>query len=238
MNIYPAIDILNGNAVRLKYGDYNRVTIYGTPYEMIDKWESQGAKFIHIVDLNGARADHQTNAAVIEKIAKISTSSLQVGGGIRTMSDIIRYFDCGVDRVIMGSACISDPELIKQAVEKYGADRIICGADAKNGKVAVNGWLENTTTTLSELCIKMKALGVRNVIYTDISRDGALNGSNTEEITSLIRNTSMNIIASGGINSLDNIVQLKNVGAYGAILGKALYENVFSLKEAISVAEE
>ena len=238
MNIYPAIDILDKRAVRLKRGDYSEVTVYGTPLEMKDRWETQGARFIHIVDLNGARSDHNTNFCVIEELAKNAKASLQVGGGIRTMSDIIRYFDCGVDRVILGSACVNDPQLIEDAVNKYGSERIICGADAKNGKIAVSGWLESTQISLVELCNKMRDLGVRNVISTDISKDGMLSGSDTAEIGRLIDETGMNVIASGGINSIENLKQLKQIGAYGAILGVALYENKISLADALRAAEE
>ena len=238
MIIYPAIDILDGNAVRLKYGDYSQVTVYGKPEEMLRKWEDCGAEYVHIVDLNGARSDHDTNAKTIESIAKTTGLSMQVGGGIRTMSDIIRYFDCGVDRVILGSACVSDPELIEQAVARFGSERIVCGADAKNGRIATEGWLKSTNVTLLELCKKMKSSGVSTVICTDISKDGALNGTNTDNISAIKQYVDMNVIASGGISKLDDIIKIKTLGAYGAIIGRALYENKFKLDEAIATAKE
>ena len=154
------------------------------------------------------------------------------------MSDIIRYFDCGVDRVILGSACVSDPELIEQAVARFGSERIVCGADAKNGRIATEGWLKSTNVTLLELCKKMKSSGVSTVICTDISKDGALNGTNTDNISAIKQYVDMNVIASGGISKLDDIIKIKTLGAYGAIIGRALYENKFKLDEAIATAKE
>ena len=238
MNIYPAIDILDGNAVRLKYGDYSKVTVYGKPFEMLRKWEDSGAKFAHIVDLNGARSDHENNAKIIEQLAKSTKLSIQVGGGIRSISDIIRCFDCGIDRVILGSACVSNQDFIKEAIALYGENRIICGADAKNGYISTEGWTASTNITLTELCKQLKSLGVTTVICTDISKDGALCGTNTENITAIRNITNMNVIASGGISCIAGIEDVKNLGAYGAIIGRALYENKFSLEDALAAAKE
>lgn len=238
MIIFPAIDILDGNAVRLKYGDYSKVTIYGTPAEMIRKWEECGAEYVHIVDLNGARADHKTNAKTIENLANSSKLSIQVGGGIRTMSDIIRYFDCGVDRVILGSACVNNTELLQDALMRFGGDKIICGADTKNGKIATDGWLKTSDISLVDLCKQMKSMGATTVICTDIAKDGALSGTNTENISEVISNTGMNVIASGGVSTFEDIEKVKKLGAYGVILGRSLYEKRFTLEEALAAAKE
>lgn len=238
MIVYPAIDIFNGNAVRLTSGDYNKCKVYGTPSEMAEKWESLGAEYIHIVDLNGARGEKTDNIKIIEKLAVSAKCRLQVGGGVRSMSDITRYLDCGVYRIVLGSACVNDIDLVRSAIELYGSEHIACGVDSRNGKVAVNGWLSDSEKTTCDVCSDMRNAGVSVAICTDISRDGSLSGVNKEQIFELTKTAGMNIIASGGVNSLDDVKLLKKYGASGVIIGKALYEKRFSLPDALAVAKE
>lgn len=236
MNIYPAIDILDGKAVRLLKGDYNKVTVYGEPIEMAALWREQGGDFMHIVDLNGARGDAARNVKAIQKIVQTYDMDVQVGGGIRTMSDIAVYLDSGINRVILGSVCFQNPKVVEDAVIRYGANRIVCGVDAKQDRVAIHGWIDETEKRPVDLCLQMKEIGVRTIIYTDISRDGTLSGVNVAATKKLTEDTHMNIIASGGVASLEDIALLQSNHIYGAILGKALYEKKFTLMEALEIA--
>lgn len=237
MVIYPAIDILDEKAVRLLKGDYNKVTVYGEPLEMAELWREQGGRYMHIVDLNGARGDGKRNVKSILKIMQTYDLDVQVGGGIRTMSDIAQYLDNGISRIILGTVCFSNPKLVEDAVLKYGSDKIVCGVDAKKDRVVVHGWIDETEKRPLEMCLQMKELGVKNIIYTDISRDGTLMGVNVEDTRNLQRTTHMNIIASGGVSSLEDLEVLNNSKISGVILGKALYEKRFSLKQAIEISK-
>lgn len=238
MIVFPAIDVLNECAVRLINGDYSRYKIYGNPIETAEKWESLGAEYIHIVDLNGARGERTKNINIIKHIARSSKCKIQVGGGIRSMSDIEHYFDNNVERIVLGSACIENPEFVRDAVNKFGSERIICGIDFRCGKVATNGWLKQSSKTAESVCKEMRRLGVTTAICTDIARDGILSGVNIEQIVSLAQLVGLKIIASGGVCSLNDIELLKQNGIDGVIVGKALYENRFSLNEALYVAKE
>ncbi len=234
MKIFPAIDLIDGKAVRLIKGDYGKVKEYDSDVTSVAKrFYEDGARFLHIVDLNGAKDGGTRNFNVIEKIVAATGMFCEVGGGIRSIDSIKSYLDCGVGRVILGTAAFNDPIMLNQAVEMYG-DKICVGVDTKNGAVAIKGWLEVTRTDGIEFCKNMKNIGVKNIIYTDIAKDGMLSGTNLDVYSKLSEIEGLNITASGGISSLDEIVSLKNMGIDAAILGKALYEGVLNLKNVIN----
>lgn len=233
MKLYPAIDLKDGNCVRLLQGDYNEVTIYGSsPAEMAKKWESLGGTYLHIVDLDGAKEGKGINDAAIRQIVAAVQIPIELGGGIRTLEDIKRQLDQGVGRVILGSAAIKNKGLVKEAIETFGADKIVVGVDAKGGKVAVEGWLEVTDTTALSFCKELEAIGVTTVIYTDIAKDGMMQGPNIEETAKLVEATQLDIIASGGVSSMEDLERLEAIGVHGAIIGKALYIGAIDLREA------
>lgn len=236
MKLYPAIDLKEGQCVRLLQGNYNEVTVYGNhPADMAKKWEQLGGDYLHIVDLDGAKSGKSINAEAIKEIVNTVTIPIEVGGGIRTLEDIKVQLARGVDRVILGSAAIKNKGLVKEAIDCFGADKIVIGVDAKNGKVAVEGWLEVTDTTALDFCQALEKLGVETVIYTDIAKDGMMQGPNIEETKKLVENTKLKIIASGGVSSLEDLKALHRIGVYGAIIGKALYTNAISLEEATAL---
>lgn len=238
MKIFPAIDLLNGEAVRLFKGDYNQKTVYAkNPLDMINVFKSDGAKNLHVVDLNAAKEGTLANFDVIEKIATQSNMFLQVGGGVRTISRIEKYLLAGVNRVILGTAAVQNFDFVKEAVLKFG-NKIAVGVDAKNGFVAINGWCETTDVSGPEFCKKCADIGVGTIIYTDISKDGALQGTNLEIYDELSAIKGLNIIASGGVSFLSEIEHLANKNLYGAIVGKAIYEKKLSLADCIRVAEK
>lgn len=237
MKIFPAIDIMNGGCVRLFQGDYGRKTAYAvTPYGAAEKFCGEGASYLHIVDLDGARYGRAANAAVIKEIVSSFGLKVEVGGGIRTFGQIEDYLSAGAYRVILGTAALKDRGFLLKAAALYG-DRIAVGVDAKNGFVAVKGWREVTGADAVAFCGELAAVGVKDVIYTDISRDGSLDGVNTEIYGRLMKTDGLKITASGGISSAADISALAALGLDGAVLGKALYENVLSLKEALAAAE-
>lgn len=238
MNIFPAIDIIDGAAVRLIQGDYDRKTVYSSsPVDVALSFQNQGAKFLHAVDLDGAKDGSLSNFETVKQIAKKTDLFVEIGGGIRDEERIKKYLENGVDRVILGTAALENPDFLKRAVDKY-KEKIAVGIDAKNGFVAVRGWLETSEKSGLEFCKEIEKIGVSTVIYTDISRDGAERGTNIELYGQLKKELKMNIVASGGITFTDEIKQLNDIGLYGAILGKALYTNAIDLKEAISLAGE
>ncbi|MEE0944766.1 MAG: 1-(5-phosphoribosyl)-5-[(5-phosphoribosylamino)methylideneamino]imidazole-4-carboxamide isomerase [Clostridia bacterium] len=235
MRIYPAIDIKDGNCVRLLKGQFDKITVYGNnPAEMAKKWEDEGGEFIHVVDLDGAKHGHGVNAPIISEICKTVNVPVQTGGGIRTMEDIEKKLSCGVNRVIIGTSAVRDENFVREAVEKYG-DKIVIGIDAKDGMVAVEGWEEISEFGAIEFAKKMESLGVKTVIYTDIATDGTLAGPNVEAMREMVENTNMDIIASGGVGSIEHIKALIPTGVEGVIVGKAIYTDSISLKEAISI---
>ena len=237
MLILPAIDLVNGCAVRLFKGDYDNMTVYSkNPLEVALKFKDAGAEFIHLVDLEGARDGDTPNIDVVENIVKTTGIPVEIGGGIRSMEVIDRYLSIGVNRVILGTAAVTDEELLKTAVEKYG-DAVAVGVDVKDGFVAIKGWLEKSQYTLEAFFEKLSQLKVATVICTDISKDGAMQGTNREMYRVLSEKFNMNIVASGGVSSLDDIKALKDMGLYGAILGKAYYIGAVNLAEAIEVAK-
>lgn len=239
MQLYPAIDIKNGQCVRLKQGMFHDVEVYSnTPAKIATMWEQQGASFIHLVDLDGALAGHSVNEEVIKNIVSSVKVPTQLGGGIRTMKDIETVLGFGVSRVIIGTKAVQDPMFVKEAIDNFGADKIVVGVDAKNGMVAIEGWEKVSSLHAVNLCLKMKEYGVKTIAYTDISRDGMLQGPNVEHTKELTDVTGMEIIASGGVSSMTDLERLYYAGIKGAIIGKALYENRLNLKSAIDLYEK
>lgn len=237
MIIFPAIDIIGGKVVRLCEGDYNSSKKYSiTPLEAAESFYMQGARHLHVVDLDGAKSGLAENAETIEKIVTKCDMFVEVGGGIRTFDQIQQYSDCGVKRVILGTVAVRDFNFVERAVEKFG-DLISVGVDAKEEMVAVSGWTEVTDINSLEFCKKLKQAGVQHVIYTDISKDGMLNGTNMQIYEVLCQTYYPKITASGGITNIKEIKKLKELGVCGAILGKALYERKIDLKEAILAAK-
>lgn len=236
MLILPAIDLFDGCAVRLFKGDYNNMTVYSRePLEIAKKFEVAGAEFIHVVDLEGAKDGTTPNIKVVENIVKNTSLKVEIGGGIRTEETIKRYLDIGVSRVILGTAAVTNEELLETAVKKYGSS-IAVGADIKDGFVAIKGWLQKSELKCEEFFEKLQNLGVSTVICTDISKDGAMQGTNRELYKTLSEKFGMDIVASGGVSSIDDIKALREMNLYGAILGKAYYIGAVDLKEAIEVA--
>lgn len=237
MLIFPAIDIIDGKVVRLKEGDYGKVSSYNIePCEAAEQFYRCGARNIHVVDLDGAKSGRAENAKTIEKIVKASKMFVEVGGGIRTLEQIEEYLSHGVGRVILGTIAVKDICFVERAVTRYG-DKISVGVDAKDGKVAINGWKEVTDIDSLQFCRQMKNIGINHIIYTDISKDGMLNGTNLDIYKVLCQTEYPKITASGGICTLAELEELKKAGVYAAILGKALYENKIDLKKAVQVAE-
>lgn len=237
MIILPAIDILDQKCVRLTKGDYSTAKkVAQDPIETAKEFESAGAEFIHMVDLNGARDGRIVNNEIYEKVVKNVHVPIEVGGGIRNIETVDYYISKGINRVIIGSAALTNPELVKTAVEKYG-DRIAVGIDAENGMVKTAGWLEKSNVYFIDLARKMQDIGVKYVIFTDISKDGTLSGPNIAQLDELANSVDINIIASGGIHDINDIVKLKNMNLYGAICGKSIYSGSLDLKEAIEIAK-
>ena len=232
MKLFPAIDIWNGQCVRLYRGDFDQVTVYGDPVEMAKKWESQGADFLHVVDLNGAYDGSDVNEETVRRLCEAVAIPVQLGGGIRTEAIAEKRLQIGVNRVILGTVCCGDVRTIAGFVKRFGAERLVAGIDCKDGRVAVKGWVETTALTGTELALRMRDVGIRTTVFTDISRDGALVGVNVEACKALTEATGLQVIASGGVSSLKDIRQLQAAGVYGAILGKALYEHKFDVKDA------
>lgn len=237
MNIFPAIDLYDKKAVRLLKGDYAQMTVYSdNPIEIARDFEKCGAEYIHMVDLEGAKDGTTPNLSVVKDIALNTSLFVEIGGGIRSMDTLDKYFDAGVDRAILGTAAINDSEFLKAALDKY-AERIAVGADVKDGRIAIKGWLETAPVTLDEFLDSMQKLGVDMVICTDISKDGAMSGTNLEMYKALSEKYSMNITASGGVSTIDDIKALRRMELYGAIIGKAYYTGAIDLREAIEVAK-
>ena len=236
MHIYPAIDIIDGKAVRLLKGDYNQKTVYNDdPVAVVRDFKACGAKFLHLVDLDGAKSGKTDNIDTVKRIVDEGGLFVEIGGGIRDMQTVDRYFAIGVDRVIIGTAAVTDPAFLQQALDIYG-DKIAVGVDVKDVYVAIKGWLEQSAFTLFDFCEKLQALGVKHLICTDISKDGAMQGTNLALYRQLGERLDMAITASGGVSSLDDIIKLKNMHIYGAIIGKAYYTGAVDLREAIKVA--
>ena len=238
MYLFPAIDLIDGKAVRLVKGDYAKMTVYSdSPVKVAKYFEDCGAKFLHVVDLEGARDGIPANLSTIKEIIDNTELFVEVGGGIRSMDMVRTYVEAGADRVIIGTAAVTDPDFLCEAVEKYG-NKIAVGVDIKDGFVAIKGWTEKSELGCFDFCEKLSALGVDTVICTDISKDGLLAGTNLELYADLSRRFNMNITASGGVSSMEDIAKLSDMGMYGAILGKAIYTGDVDLKDALKVARE
>ena len=235
MILFPAIDLFKGKAVRLYKGDYEQMTVYGEyPEEIARDFAACGASHIHLVDLEGARSGETPNLETVLKIRENTGLFCEIGGGIRSMEIVDRYLEAGLDRVILGTAAIEDEGFLRKAVEKYG-EKIAAGADIRDGYVSVKGWTEQSHVTLQAFCEKMEDIGVATVICTDISRDGAMRGTNREMYRFLSEKFRLNITASGGISTIGDLQSLRAMNLYGAIIGKAYYTGAISLKEAIEV---
>ena len=236
MILYPAIDLVGGKAVRLYKGDYAQMTVYSDdPVSVAKDFQNAGAKRMHLVDLEAAKSGIPANAETIRSIAEQTDLFLEVGGGIRTMQTLETYLSLGVDRAILGTAAVTDPVFLREAVEKYG-ERVAVGVDLKDGFVAIKGWTETSDLTAESFFAKMEALGVKTVICTDISRDGAMKGTNRALYRELSEKFSIDLIASGGVSSIGDIAALKEMGLHGAIIGQAYYTGAIDLKQALEAA--
>lgn len=235
MQLYPAIDMKGGKCVRLTQGLFDDVKVYSdTPADMAKLWVSQGASFLHIVDLDGALAGRSVNEEAIRAIVKSVDVPIQLGGGIRSAEAVQYMLDLGITRCIIGTRAAEQPEFIRELIERFGADRIVVGVDAKNGMVAVEGWGKVSSLTAVDLCMQMKEYGVKHIVYTDISRDGTLTGPNVTYTKMLTEQTGLDVIASGGMSCMEDLITLHENGIQGAIIGKALYEKKISLPEAVA----
>lgn len=235
MIIYPAIDLKNGVCVRLKMGDMEQATEYGEPAEVALRWQQMGAQFLHVVDLDAAFAGEFSNHDTVAKLLRTVKIPVQLGGGVRSMADIdLRLGDLGIQRVIVGTAAIENPELVEEAAAKYPS-RVVVGIDAKDGRVATRGWASDTGEDPVRLANKMKKRGITTIIYTDIARDGMLTGPNVSAVKNMAEQTGMEIIASGGMSVPDDVKAVKQAGAQGVIIGKALYTGSIDLGEAITI---
>lgn len=237
MYLFPAIDLIGGQAVRLVKGDYNQKTVYSnSPVEVAKSFYEAGAEYLHVVDLDGAKSGNTDNLSVIADIIKESGLKVEVGGGIRSEEVIKKYIDAGVYRVILGTVAVTDPEFCREMTAKYG-DKIAVGVDIKDGFVAIKGWTEVAEKTCFDFCKELEEMGVKTVICTDISKDGLLSGTNLELYKELQNKFNIDFTASGGVSSLEDIKALMEIGVYGAILGKALYTGDVDLKEAVVITK-
>lgn len=238
MEVIPAIDLRLGLCVRLFQGDYQQETVFSDePVSVALAWQEQGAPRLHLVDLDGAAGGVPVNLEVITSIIHNLTIPVQIGGGIRDLATAESLLSAGADRVVIGTAAVENPSLVEDLCQKHGSQRVVIAVDAKDGLVAIKGWLESTEVKAQDLVEQMALLGVRRILYTDISRDGTLTEPNFQANADLVRTTDMAVLASGGIATLDHVRRLVDTGAEGAILGRALYTEAFSLREAIAVAE-
>ena len=237
MLIFPAIDLYEGKAVRLYKGDYEQMTVYSdSPIELVEDFVEQGAKYLHLIDLEGAKTGQTPNLELIRDIRALSPLFTQVGGGIRSMDVVDAYLNAGVDRVILGTAAVTDPVFLEEAIKEFG-EKIAVGADIKNGYIAISGWTESSGIDAFSFCRRMQDLGVKTLICTDISRDGAMQGTNRNLYRTLSRRHNMNIIASGGVSSIEDIRALREMELYGAVIGRAYYTGAIKISEALEVAK-
>ncbi|MBR2283765.1 MAG: 1-(5-phosphoribosyl)-5-[Ruminococcus sp.] len=241
MIIFPAIDIKDGNCVRLYKGDFSTVEKVASDYlETARSFENAGAEWIHMVDLDGAKEGRPVNTKIYTDVAEKTSLKVELGGGIRSIETIREYLEMGIERVILGSAALKDPKLVYDAVEKFGSEKIVVGIDAINGMVATEGWLESSNVSYTELADRMIDAGVKTFIFTDISKDGTLSGVNAEQLRTLSEHTKgrADIVASGGVHTLDDIRICRDMGLYGTICGKSIYKGTLDLRAAIELAGE
>ena len=233
MKLYPAIDLLNKRCVRLYKGLYDNVTDYGDPVEMAAKWKAMGATFLHLVDLDGAKEGRSVNLDVVKDLILKVGINVELGGGIRTLEKIDEVLSIGVSRVILGSAALKNPSLVVEAIKKHGAEKVVVGVDTKEFKVSINGWIEKSDVDALDFAKTLEKSGVKYIIFTDISKDGTLSGINVEQTKTLVDNTNINIIASGGVKTIEDLRAANKIGCEGIIIGKALYEGTIDLKKAL-----
>lgn len=232
MKIIPAIDIIDGKCVRLSKGDYNTKKIYNeNPVEVAKEFESFGVQFLHLVDLDGAKSKHIVNAKVLEKISNETSLKIDFGGGLKTEKDIEIAFNSGAKQITIGSIAVQDPEFCYKIIEKYGSEKIILGADCENRKIKTSGWLEESTRDIIDFILEYQDNNIKNVICTDISKDGMLEGASTELYQEILEKTKIQLVASGGISSIEDVYTMKEIGCSGTIIGKAIYENKISLNQ-------
>lgn len=236
MQLYPAIDMLDGNAVRLRQGRRDDVTIFGNPVDLAAKWHEQGATYLHLVDLTAAFDGQTKHLPLIREVIRAFGGNVELGGGLRTMADIALRIEAGVTRCIIGTAAIEKPDLVKEACRAFPG-QIAVGLDAKDGFVATRGWVETSALTAAEVALRMRDMGVTTLIYTDISRDGMMQGPNFAAIKHLIDKTQMDIIGSGGVSSISDLLKLQEIGCAGAILGRAMYEGAFTVPDALEAVQ-
>lgn len=237
MKLYPAIDLHMGKAVRLYKGDYNQVTNYGEPVEMAKKWKALGATFLHLVDLDGAKEGKFINLDAVKSIIDNVDIDVELGGGIRDLSHIKTLLDIGVNRVIIGSAALN-LDFVKSAIDQFGSEKIVIGIDCKNMMVATHGWLNVSDISAIEFANRLKDIGVKTIIFTDIAKDGTLEGINANQTKKMIDETGLDIVASGGAKTLEDIKIAKEIGCSGIILGKSIYSGAIDLEEAIKRFED
>ena len=237
MLIFPAIDLYDGKAVRLYKGDYAQMTVYSeNPPEIAETFYKTGAGCLHLVDLEGAKTGETPNLETIKRIREAAPLFVEVGGGVRSMEVVERYLNAGIDRVILGTAAVTDPAFLREAVETY-KERIAVGVDIKDGRVAIRGWTEKSALDAFDFCRELQNIGVQTVICTDISKDGAMQGTNRVLYGELSKAFSLNIVASGGVSTLDDVKALRALNLYGAIIGKAYYTGAIDLREALEAAK-
>lgn len=232
MKIIPAIDIIDGKCVRLSKGDYNTKKIYNeNPVEVAKEFEDFGIKFLHLVDLDGAKSKHIVNQKVFEKIANETSLQIDFGGGLKTEEDIEIAFGSGAKQITIGSIAVQNPEFCYKIIEKYGSEKIILGADCENRKIKTSGWLEESDKDIIDFILQYEDKNIKNVICTDISKDGMLEGASTELYQEILAKTNINLVASGGISCMEDVFKMKEIGCSGTIIGKAIYENKISLNQ-------
>ena len=238
MKLFPAIDIKDKKAVRLSQGDFNQQTIYhNNPLEVAQQFETSGSVWLHMVDLDGAKDGISKNVEISREIISHTNLRVQLGGGIRSAENVKAWLDIGLNRVIIGSAAVGNLDFVAELVKEYG-EKICVGVDAKDGKVATHGWLTDSGIDSFEFCQQLEKIGVQTIVYTDIAKDGMMQGPNFAAYEKLHAKTNLQIIASGGVSSLEDIKKLAKIGLYGAILGRSLYEGAFTLEEAIACLQE
>ena len=238
MQLYPAIDMKNGQCVRLRQGAFADMTVYSdAPEKMALHWQEQGATFLHLVDLDGALAGRSVNEPVIRRIAQTVSIPIQIGGGIRSREAAERMLSLGIRRVIIGTKAVENPEFLKELVSEFGSEAIVAGIDARDGMAATQGWEQTSSVKALDLALLMKDYGIRHIVYTDISRDGTLTGPNVEATRELTEKTGLDVIASGGVSSMEDLRRLSEAKIRGVIIGKALYEKKICLSEAVEAFE-
>ena len=237
MEVIPAIDLRDGKAVRLYQGDYARETVFDEdPVRVASRWESEGARRIHVVDLDGAREGSPVQVEIVRRIADVVSVPVQSGGGVRTLDDVRQLLDSGVDRVVLGTIAVEDPDLVAEACVRFGPERVVVGIDARDGMVAVRGWRESSTRTSIEVATGLASSGVTRFVHTDIARDGTLEGPNLEAMAAFAGAMDAAVIASGGVSNADDVRALTETGVEGVIIGRALYTGALTLPQAMAAA--